>query len=105
MCVPHPTQHTSPAAATSRGALLGLHSTDTYATTPTPVLPLKLGRWAGTLQSKDWCCAALCRAVCRYLRHFRGIFSSRTLQGLAPAIAFFTGMAALAGKKHAGLRD
>lgn len=37
------------------------------------------------------------RSTWRYLRHFRGIFSSRTLQGLAPAIAFFTGMAALAG--------
>lgn len=34
----------------------------------------------------------------RYLRHFRGILSSRTLQGLLPAVAFFTGMAALAGE-------
>lgn len=37
------------------------------------------------------------RSTWRYLRHFRGIFSSRTLQGLLPAVAFFTGMAALAG--------
>lgn len=43
--------------------------------------------------------ATFCVVLCcvRYLRHFRGIFSSRTLQGLLPAVAFFTGMAALAG--------
>jgi hypothetical protein len=37
------------------------------------------------------------RSTWRYLRHFRGIFSSRTLLGLLPAVAFFTGMAAIAG--------
>jgi hypothetical protein len=42
-----------------------------------------------------WCAA-------RYLRHFRGIFSSRTLQGLFPAIGFFTGMAVMAGKNVGG---
>eukprot|EP00775_Hariotina_reticulata_P001603 gene1603-1943_t len=37
------------------------------------------------------------RSTSRYIRHFRGIFSSRTFQGLLQPMAFFSSIAALAG--------